>query len=204
MNDIINKFLLAGDKFKPEMHLRQPGFTYSACGPFTKNKERIQKFKQTGDSRYIYKNGLDKACFQHDMAYGDFKDLAKRTAADKVLKNKAFNIAKDPKYDGYQRGLAFMVYKFFDKKTKGSGVTTPANKSAIKSIPQNEQLADELHKPIIGKFKKRRVYSAFKDSIWAVDLAGMQLILNLIKDLDFYYVPLIFLANMLGFCSFER
>ena len=158
MNDIINKFLLAGDKFMPEMHLRQPGFTYSACGPFTKNKERIQKFKQAGDSRYIYKNELDKACFQHDMAYGDFKDLAKRTAADKVLKNKAFNIAKDPKYDGYQRGLAFMVYKFFDKKTKGSGVTTLANKSAIKSIPRNEQLADELHKPIIGKFKKRRVY----------------------------------------------
>ena len=67
-NDIINKFLLVGDKFMPEMYLRQPGFTYSACGPFTKNKERIQKFKQTGDSRYIYKNELDKACFQHDMA----------------------------------------------------------------------------------------------------------------------------------------
>ena len=77
----------------PEMHLRQPGFTYSACGPFTKNKERIQKFKQTGD----YKNELDKACFQHDVAYGDFKDLAKRTAADKVLRDKAFNIAKNPK-----------------------------------------------------------------------------------------------------------
>ena len=74
MNDIINKFLLAGDKFMPEMHLRQPGFTYSACGPFTKNKERIQIFTQTGDSRYIYKNELDKAYFQHDMAYGDFKD----------------------------------------------------------------------------------------------------------------------------------
>ena len=88
MNDIINNFLLAGDKCMPEMHLRQPGFTYSACGPFTKNKERIQKFKQTGDSRYIYKNELDKACFQHDMAYGDFKDLAKRAAADKVLKIK--------------------------------------------------------------------------------------------------------------------
>ena len=116
MNDIINKFLLAGDKFMPEMHLRQPGFTYSACGPFTKNKERIQKFKQTGDSRYIYKSELDKACFQHDMAYGDFKDLTKRTAADKALKNKAFNIAKNLKYDRYQRGLASMAYKFFDKK----------------------------------------------------------------------------------------
>ena len=123
----------------PEMHLRQPGFTYSACGPFTKNKKRIQKFKQTGDSRYIYKNELDKACFQHDMAYGDFKDLAKRTSADEGLRDKAFNIAKDLKYDGYQRGLVSIVYKFFDKKTKGSGVTKLANKSAIKSIPQNEQ-----------------------------------------------------------------
>ena len=137
MNDIINKFLLAGDKFMPEMHLRQPGFTYSACGSFTKNKKRIRKFKQTGDSRYIYKNELDKACFQHDMAYGDFKDLAKRTSADEGLRDKAFNIAKDLKYDEYQRGLVSIVYKFFDKKTKGSGVTTLANKSAIKSIPQN-------------------------------------------------------------------
>ena len=87
------------------------------------------------------------------MAYGDFKDLKKRTAADKVLRDKAFNIAKHPKYNGYQRGLASMVYKFFDKKTKGSGVTL-ANKSAIKSTPQNETLAEELHKPIIRKFKK--------------------------------------------------
>ena len=116
-----------------------------------KKKERIQKFKQTGDSRYIYKNELDKACFQHDMAYGDFKDLKRRTAADKVLRDKAFNIAKNPKYDGYQRGLASMVYKFFDKKTKGSGVTL-----ANKSIPQNEQLPQELNKPIIRKFKKGR------------------------------------------------
>ena len=68
MNDIINKFLLPGDKFMPEMHLRQPGFTYSACGQFTKNKERVQRFKQTGDSKYIYRKELDKACFQHDMA----------------------------------------------------------------------------------------------------------------------------------------
>ena len=117
MNDIINRFLLAGDKFVPEMHLRQSVFTYSACGPFTKSKERIQKFKQTGDSRCIYRNELDKACLQHDMAYGDFKDLKKRTATDKFLRDKAFNIAKIPKYDRYQRGLASMVYKFFDKKT---------------------------------------------------------------------------------------
>ena len=92
MNEIVNKFLLAEDKFMPEMHLRQPGFTYSACGPFTKNKERIQRFKKTGDTSYIYKNELDKACFQHDMAYGDFKDLTKRTAADKLLRDKAFKI----------------------------------------------------------------------------------------------------------------
>ena len=77
MNDIINKFLLAGDKSMPEMHLRKPGFTYSACGPFTRNKERIKKFTQTGDSRYICRNKLDKACFQDDMAYEDFKDLKK-------------------------------------------------------------------------------------------------------------------------------
>ena len=113
MNDIINKFLLVGDTFMPEMHLRHPWFTYSACGPFTKNKGRIQKFKQTGDSRYIYRNEFDKACFQHDMAYRDFKDLKRRTSADNVLKDKAFNIAKNPKYDGYQRGLASVVYKFF-------------------------------------------------------------------------------------------
>ena len=122
MNEIVNKFLLAGDKFMPEMHLRQPGFTCSACGPFTKNKERIKKFKETGDSRYIYQNKLDKACFQHDMAYGDFKDLARRTASDKVLRDKAFNIAKNPKYDGYQRGLASMFYKFFDKKSASSDI----------------------------------------------------------------------------------
>ena len=103
MNEMINNFLLTGYKFMPEMHLKEPRFPYSACGPFTKNKERIQKFKETGDTSYIYKNELDKVCFQHDMAYGDFKDLAKRTAADKVLRDKAFKIASDQKYDGYQK-----------------------------------------------------------------------------------------------------
>ena len=113
MNDIINKFLFIRDKFMPEKHLRQPGFTYSACGPFAKNKERIKKFMQNGNTDFIYKNKLDKACFQHDMAYGKSKDLVKRTQSDKVLRDKAFKIASDPKYDGYQRGLASMVYKFF-------------------------------------------------------------------------------------------
>ena len=111
-------FLLAGNKFMLEMHLRHPGFTYSACGPFTKNKERIQKFKQTGDSRNIFKNELGKACFQHDMAYGDFKDLAKRTSADKVLRDKVFNIAKNPKYDGYQRGLQTWCINLSIKKQR--------------------------------------------------------------------------------------
>ena len=115
MNEIVNKFLLVGDKFTPEMHLRQPGFIYSACGPFTKNKERIQKFKETGDSRYIYQNKLRKTCFKHDIASGDFKDLSRRTACEKTLRDKASNIAKNPKYNGYQHGLASMVYKFFDK-----------------------------------------------------------------------------------------
>ena len=92
MNEIVNKFLLAGDIFIPQMHLRKPGLTYSACGPFTKNKQRIQKFMQTGDTNYIYKNALVKACFQDDMAYGKYKDLQKRTQYDKVLKYKTFKI----------------------------------------------------------------------------------------------------------------
>ena len=86
----------------PEMHLKQPRFTYSACGRFTKNKGRIQKFKETGDMSYIYKNELDKACFPCDMAYWDFKDPKRRIFSDKILRDKAFNIAKNPKYDGYQ------------------------------------------------------------------------------------------------------
>ena len=176
MNEIVNKFLLAGDKFMPEMHLKQPGFTYSACGPFTKNKERIQKFKETGDTKYIYRNELDKACFQHDMAYGDFKDLARRTASDKVLRDKAFNITKNPKYDGYHRGLASMVYIFFDKKSVGNGVNTHAN---------NKKLAEELQKPIIRSFKKRTIYSGFSDNIWGAHLADMQLISIFNKGLRF-------------------
>ena len=120
MIEIVNKLLLAGDKFMPEMHLKQPGFTYSACRPFAKNKERIQKFKETGDTSYIYKNELNKNCFQHDMTHRDFKDLARRTASDKVLGDKAFNIAKHCKYDGYQRELASMFYNFFNKKSVGS------------------------------------------------------------------------------------
>ena len=130
----------------PEMHLKQPEFTYSACGPFKKNKERIKKFMQSGNADFIYKNELDKACFQHDMAYGKSKDLVKRTQSDKVLRDKAFKIASDPKYDGYQRGLASIVYKFFDKKSSGRGIASESN----------YQLAKELHKLIIQKLKKKK------------------------------------------------
>ena len=164
MNEIINKFLLVGDKFMPEMYLRQADFTYSVCGPFTKNKEKIDKFMTTCNTDFIYKNELDKACFQHDMAYGKSKDLIRRTQSDKALRDKAFKIASDPKYYGYQRGLASMVYKFFDKKSKGSGIINESN----------YQLANELHKPIIKRFKKRKVYSSLKDNIWGVDLADVQ------------------------------
>ena len=110
MNQIVNKFLLLEDEFMPEMHLKQNGFTYSSCSPFTKNKERIERFMQTGNTNSIYKNELEKACFQHDMAYGKSKYLVKRTQPDKVLRDKIFKIASNPKYDGYQRELFSMVY----------------------------------------------------------------------------------------------
>ena len=121
-------------------------------------------------------NELDKACFTHDAAYSDSKDLTKRTIADKTLKNKAFDIAKDPKYDGYQRGSASLVYNFFDSNISGSGA---------KLIPENGQLANELHKLIIRKFEKRKVYSTFKDNIWGVDLADMQLLSKYNKGIRF-------------------
>ena len=134
----------------PELHLRQPGFTFSACGPFTKNKERIEKVMQIGDTNYIDRNDLDKVCFYHDMASAKYKDLTKRTQSDKVLKDKAF----------------VMVFKFFDKKSKGGGIKSMSNK----------QLANKLHKLIIRKFKRRKVYTSHKDGTWGCDLADMQLI----------------------------
>ena len=126
------------------------------------------KFKETGDRSYIHKNELDKNCFKYDTAYEDFKDLARRTASDKVLRGKAFNIAKNSKYDRYQRGLASMVYKCFDKKSKGSGVNT--NTKANDRIKQNQhpldlsthQLAEELQKLIIRKFKKEQFIQDLK------------------------------------------
>ena len=158
----MNKFSLARDKVMPEMHIKQPGFTCSACGPFTKNKERFEKFLQTGNTDFIYKNDLDKACFQSDMVFGDFKDLARRPQWDKVLRDTTFEIASNPKCDGYQRRSASMVYKFFHKKPSGSG------------IMPNYQLANEHHKQIVRKFKRRKVYSSFKDNIWGAYLAAMR------------------------------
>ena len=167
MNEIVNKFLLGDDKFMPEMHLKQPGFIYSACGLFTKNEERIEKFMQTENTDFIYGNELDKGCFQHVMVYGKWKDLAKRIESDKVLRDKAFKIASDPKYDGYQRGLPSLVYKFFDKKPSGSGA----------SPEPNYQLANELHGQIFITFKRRKVYSSFRNDIWGVDKCQIKYLL---------------------------
>ena len=164
MNEIVNKVLLVGDKFMTEKHLKQRGFTYRPCGPFTKNIERIEKFMQAGNTDFKYRNELDKACFQHDMAYGKSKELATRTQSDKVLTDKAFKTASDPKYDGYQRGLASMVYNLFDKKSSGSGV----------NAEPNYQLSNELHKQIIRKFKERKDYTSIRENIWRVDLADVQ------------------------------
>ena len=149
------------DKFMPELHLKQPGFTYSACGPFTKHRQRIQKLRKTGNLKHLYRNELDKACFAHDAAYSDSKDLAKRTVSDNILKYRVYKIARNRNYQGYQTALPSRVYRLFDKKT-GSGISV------------NEQLAEELHKSVIKKLKRRKVYARFKDNIWAADLAEME------------------------------
>ena len=119
---------------------------------------------KTGNTDFIYRNEPDKACFQHDMIYGKSKDLAKTTQSDKVLRDKAIKSAIDPRYDGYQRGLASIIYRFFDKKSIGSGVDAKTN----------SHFANELHNQIIRKFKRRKVYSPFRENIWGADLADMQ------------------------------
>ena len=170
MNNIINKFLLAGDKFMPEMHLRQPRFVYSACGPFTRHKERIKEFIRTGDTRFLYRNELDKACFKHDAAYAKYKDKENRLISDQKLRNSAYDIASNLEYDGYRRGLPSMVYKFFDSKV------APLDKKTIsdKGTGNNKILAEELHKLVIKKFNKRKVCSQFRDNIRGVDLADTE------------------------------
>ena len=123
------------------------------------------------------------------MAYGKSKDLAKRTQSDKVLRDKALKIESDTKYDSYQRGLASMVYNFFDKKSSGSGIANEPD----------YQLADELHKPIKRKLEKRKVYSSFRDNIWVFHLADMQSLSKYNKGISIYRVQLICLVNMCGF-----
>ena len=166
-NEIINKFLLAGNKFMPELHLWDPKVKkYSACGPFTKHQQRIDQFMKDRRLSGIYKNELDKTCFHHDSAYNQDKDLVNRTKSEIVLKNKAYKIATNPKYNGYERALASMFWKFFNKRSK---------KVLSGSGSESKQLANELYKPIINQFKRRKVYSSFKDNIWGVDLADMTL-----------------------------
>ena len=130
---------------------------------------------KTGNTNYIYKNDLDKGLFQHDKAYGKYKHLTKTTESDKVLRDKTFEIASNPKYDGYERGLSSMIYKFSDKYSKGS---------AINSI-SNQQLADEFHKAINKKFKRRKFYFSFKENIWGADLADIPLISKYKKEIKF-------------------
>ena len=161
MNNIINKFLLVGDKFMPETHLRQPRFVYSACGPFTRHKERIKEFKRTGDTRLLYRNGLDKACFKHDAAYAKYKDVENRLMSDQKLRYSAYDIASNPKYVGYQRGLASMVYKYFDSKVALLDKKTMSDKgnakhSSLERMENNKILAEELHKPVIKNLIKEK------------------------------------------------
>ena len=129
------------------------------------------------------------------MEYEDLKYLPRKTISEK---DNTFNIDKNPRYDGYQEGLASMVYEFFDSKVASrADKSTP--RGAVKSeIVQNKELAKELHKPYIRKFEKRKVHSYFMDNTWSAGLADMQLLINSIKDLHFYNVLLIFLAKMHG------
>ena len=144
MNKVVNTFLLTWDKLLPEIDLKQLGFTNSACGSFIKNKESIRKLKKTREKTYIYKNELDKACFKHDMALGD---LAKMTFKfHKLLKNKAFNIAKNLKYDGYRRGLASVIYNFFDKKPKTVVLIKKLNKLNNSVKNYKNQLLEKVQK----------------------------------------------------------
>ena len=152
INEIINKFLLVGNKFMPEMHLRQPRFVYSACGPSTRHKERIKGFKRTGSINLLFGNALDKACFKHDAAYAKYKDVENRLIADDKLKNGGYDIASNPEYDDYQRGLASMVYKFFNAKV------TPRNKTISGKGPKevNKILAEELLNLLLKKLIKKK------------------------------------------------
>ena len=129
---LLIKFLLIEDKFLSELNLKQPGFTYSACGLFTKHSKNMLKFREKGNLKYLYRSKLEKACFAHDVAYSNSKDLATRAISDNILKVRAYEISSNCNHDGYQRTSASMVYKFFNTKI-GSGISV------------HEQLTEELH-----------------------------------------------------------
>ena len=167
------------------MHLKQQGFTHSACGLFTKHREGIKKFRETGNLKCLCKNELEKACFARDAAYCDSKDLPKRAILGKILKDNAYEIARNFKYDGYQKALATMVYKFFDKKTRSA-------------VSVNEYLAEELQKPVIKKFKRRKVCTRFKDNILAADLAEMGSLSSKNKNVKYLLCVIDFSLNMNG------
>ena len=136
----------------PELHFKETRITYSACRPFTKHCERVQRFRETDNLKYLYRNELDKACFVHHAAYSDSKDVAKRTISDKILKDKTYEIARNYNYNGYQNVLASTVYKFFDKKTEWG-------------IIVNKPRVEELYKPVIKKIKRRIVYVRYEGNI---------------------------------------
>ena len=174
--DIINRFLLVGDKFMPKLHIWDPRVKkYSTCDPFTKHKQRINQFMKDGRLSHLYKIESDKACFQHDSAYNKYKNLKNRTQSDIVLKNKAYKIAADPKVDGFQRALASMVWKFFNERSQ----------KVLRFSVNYEQLAEELHKLIIRNFKRRKVYSSYKYNIWGVNVADMSLISRFNKGIKY-------------------
>ena len=157
MKKIINRLLLTAGKFMPELNLKQPGFTYSACGPFNKHCERIPKFREADN---LYRNELNKASFDQDTAYSDSKDLAQRIISDKILKERAYESARTRGYDGYQRALASTVDNFWEKKTGSGAIVTSKVRASV-----NEQLAEELYKPVIKQFKRRKVYVRIKDNV---------------------------------------
>ena len=118
LDKVIKNFLLNGDKFIPELDLKQTRCTYSASGPFIKQWGGIQKFRETCNLKHLYRNELDEVCFYPEAAYSDIKNLAKRTISDNILKDRGYEIVRNHKYDGYQRALASMIYKFLDKETR--------------------------------------------------------------------------------------
>ena len=155
-----------------------------------KEQRKNRKIKETGDSPYIYQNELVEVYSQHDMAYGDFKDLARRTNSDKILREKAFNIAKNPKCDGYQKGLPSIVSKSFDKTTSGEKVKNEKF--------SNKELPEELHKPIIRKFNRGKVKPPFIDNIWGADLADMPILRKFNKEVRFLLYVIDIFTNMHG------